>query len=113
STVKAVTGCNTSVDPTCATDLVTTNAYVSGGGPLSTTSRPGGGSTAYAYDSRGRMLSLTRDVTASVQERIENDYDASGRKSAERYRTNASGSWVTTRSESFVYDEQNRLTATV
>jgi len=34
STLKGVTGCNTAVDPLCATDVVTTRAYASTSGPL-------------------------------------------------------------------------------
>ncbi|MEO8034190.1 MAG: RHS repeat-associated core domain-containing protein [Acidobacteriota bacterium] len=112
STLKGVAGCDTSADPLCATDLVSAMTYAPGGGPLSTSTRPGGGSVTYEYDAFGRTSSVTRNVTpsSSLRERLESDYDpATGQKSAERTLTNASGSYVTKRSESYTYDSSARL----
>jgi YD repeat-containing protein len=72
--------------------------------------RPLGGVTSYTYDTRGRMASVTRTVSSPLSKRMEYDYDvALGKKSAERFRDNRSGSWVTRRSESYSYDQQDRL----
>lgn len=59
SKTKADGGCNTSDDPLCATDITSQSSYEAGGGPLATNIRPGGGTTAYEYESRGRLASVT------------------------------------------------------
>jgi RHS repeat-associated protein len=110
STVKAVSDCDTDSDPLCDTDITTSRTYSSGGGPLATESRPMGGVTSYVYDGRRRMQSLTRTVSATLSERIEYDYDpGSGKRSVERFRDNRTGDWVTRRSESYHYDQDDRL----
>jgi YD repeat-containing protein len=110
STLKGVVGCDTAADPLCGTDLTTTNTYVPPTGPLTTSSRPSGAVSVYAYDDRGRIASLARGATASsLSERIEYDYNpANDLKSQERYVDVAGGSAVTRR-ESYTYDASNRL----
>jgi YD repeat-containing protein len=110
STLKGVTGCDTNADPLCATDLVSSRSYQPPLGPLASTTMPGGGATTYEYDTRGRTSAMTRQVSATLYERMEYDYDpATGRKSAERYLTGHPGSWTVTRSEAFQYDTFARL----
>ncbi|HSY50113.1 MAG TPA: RHS repeat-associated core domain-containing protein [Thermoanaerobaculia bacterium] len=110
STLKGVTGCDTTADPLCATDLVSSRSYQPALGPLASTTMPGGGATTYEYDTRGRTSAMTRQVSATLYERMEYDYDpATGRKSAERYLTGHPSSWTITRSEAFQYDTFARL----
>jgi RHS repeat-associated protein len=110
STVKAVSGCDTNYDPLCGTDITSSRSCSAGGGPLATETRPLGGVSTYTYDARGRVASVTRTVSSTLSERMEYDYDAaSGKKSAERVRDNRTGSWVTRRSDSYLYDQQDRL----
>jgi len=110
STLKAVAGCDTSLDPLCATDIVTSRSYNPALGPLASTTTPRGGATTYEYDDRGRTAATTRQVTATAYERIEYDYDsATGRKSAERYLGGHPGAWTVTRSDAFQYDSFARL----
>jgi RHS repeat-associated protein len=110
STLKAVAGCDTTADPLCATDIVTSRTYQPALGPLASTTTPRGGITTYEYDDRGRTTATTRQVSATAYERIEYDYDpATGHKSAERYRGGQPGSWTTTRSDAFQYDSFGRL----
>jgi RHS repeat-associated protein len=110
STLKAVAGCDTTTDPLCATDIVTSRTYQPALGPLASTTSPRGGTTTYEYDDRGRTTATTRQVSATAYERIEYDYDAAtGHKSAERYLGGHPGSWTTTRSDAFQYDSFGRL----
>jgi RHS repeat-associated protein len=110
STLKGVAGCDTTADPLCATDIVSSRTYQPALGPLASTTMPGGGTTTYEYDSRGRTSATTRQVTAAAYERIEYDYDpATGRKSAERYLAGHPGAWTVVRSEAFQYDTFARL----
>lgn len=112
STIKAVAGCDTNLDPLCATDLTTTRTYQSTYGPLGSETRPSGAMTTYEYDARGRLQAIVRPVSTSLSERLEYDYDpATGRKSAERFRSGSTGSWITARSEAFRYDLYGRLLA--
>jgi len=113
TTVKGVVGCDTSADPLCATDIVTTLAYTPATGPLSSRTDANGNVTTYAYDLRGRITLLTRGpALTSLKERIEYTYDAlTGRKSMERYLANENGSWIEKRRESFSYDSLGQLIA--
>src|ERR1051326_935179 len=110
TTLKAMPGCDTSTDALCATDLTTTRTYFPAG-PLESEQKPGGGVTAYTYDGRGRVLTVSRGAsTATVNERIEYTYDeATGRKSLELYLANENGAWVEKHRESFAYDTSGRV----
>ncbi|MHB9000816.1 MAG: hypothetical protein ACYC9N_15035, partial [Thermoanaerobaculia bacterium] len=112
STIKGVTGCNTTDDPLCATDLTTTNVYASPTGPLSEQHAAGGGVTAYQYDDRGRISSVSPGTSATdLRERIEYQYDpGTAKKTVERVLTNESGSWIEKKRDTFGYDTEGRLT---
>jgi len=110
TTLKAVPGCDTSADALCTTDLTTTRTYFPAG-PLESEQKPGGGVTAYTYDDRGRVLTVSRGASMSaLTERIEYTYDeATGRKSVERYLANENGAWIEKHRESFAYDTFGRV----
>lgn len=110
TTLKAVPGCDTAADALCATDLTTTRAYFPAG-PLESEQKPGGGVSAYTYDGRGRVLTVSRGASlAALSERIESTYDeATGRKSLERYLANENGAWIEKHRESFTYDTFGRV----
>ena len=112
STIKGVPGCDTAQDPLCATDLTTTRTY-SAAGPLASEQRPGGGSTVYGYDSRGRVHTISRGPSSTdLRERIEYTYDPNtGQKSAELLWAFENGSWVERTRESFSYDSLRQLQA--
>jgi RHS repeat-associated protein len=111
TTTNGVAGCNTSLDPLCATDLTTTQSYSLSSGPLLRAERPGGGVTSYTYDTRSRMQTISRGLSASdLRERIETSYDAlTGKKSLERTLAYESGGWVEKTRESYSYDDRSRL----
>jgi YD repeat-containing protein len=110
STLKGIPGCDTAADPLCATDLISQRTYSPALGPLASETRPGGGTTTYEYDSRRRMTAMVRSVSATLFERAEYDYDAAtGKRSAERYKSGSSSSWTLARSEAFAYDSLARL----
>jgi len=110
TTLKAVSGCDTAVDPLCATDLATQRTYSPALGPLASETRPDGGTTAYEYDDRRRTTAMTRSVSATLYERAEYDYDpATGKRSAERFKTGSPNNWTLKRSETFLYDSLARL----
>ena len=110
STLKGVAGCETTLDPLCSTDIVSSRTYQPALGPLASTTLPRGGTTTYEYDNRGRTAATTRQVSATAYERIEYDYDpGTGRKSAERYLAGHPGVWSVTRSDAFQYDSFARL----
>jgi RHS repeat-associated protein len=110
STLKAVAGCDTTADPLCATDIVSSRSYQPTLGLVVSTTTPRGGTTTYEYDNRGRTTATTRQVSAIAYERIEYDYDpATGHKSAERYLGGHPGAWTITRSDAFQYDSFARL----
>lgn len=113
STLKAVNGCDTNVDPFCATDLTTSRTYSPAPGPLSSQTDANGNATTYTYDARGRLATMSRGPSASdLKERIEYTYDsATGRKSLERYLAMQSGSWAEKRRESYSYDTLSQLIA--
>jgi RHS repeat-associated protein len=113
SKYPAISGCDTTADPTCNIDIVSSRSYSPGAGPLATEIKPRGGVTSYTYDSRGRVASITRTVSSTLSERIEYDYDPNtGQKSAERFLDNSSGSFVTKKSVSYSYDAEGRLAQT-
>jgi RHS repeat-associated protein len=111
STIKGVSGCDTSVDALCATDLATTRTYASVAGPLQTEHRPGGGVTSHTYDARGRVHTVSRGPSATdLRERIEYTYDPlTGKKNLEKTLAWESGSWVEKRRDAFGYDAEGRL----
>lgn len=110
TTIKGVTNCNTIVDPLCASDLITTRTYLAGG-PLLREELPGGGTTVYGYDARGRLQTISRGASPSdLRERIEYGYDsATGKKTLERIMALEAGTWTPKREESFSYDTDGRL----
>ncbi len=114
STLKGVAGCDTAADPLCATDLVTSRGYSPAAGPLSEEVRPGGGTTSYTYDNRGRLRTVSRGPSAADQrERIETSYDPlSGMKNLERILAFESGQWVEKKRETYSYTA-DRLLETV
>jgi RHS repeat-associated protein len=111
STTKAVAGCDTGADPLCATDLVRQITYQLTVGPMQSSILPAGGTTAYGYDSRSRVASVSRGPSPSdLRERIDYTYDAStGHKSLERVSAYESGTWVEKRRESYAFDSRGRL----
>ena len=111
STLKGIPGCDTAADPLCATDLTQTSTYAPAAGPLQMTQGPAGGPTVYAYDSRGRVHTVSRGPSAAdLRERIETSYDPlTGKKSLERMLAFEEGSWVEKRRESFTYDAEGHL----
>ena len=112
STLKGVSGCNTSIDPLCTTDLTSSRTYQSTFGPVASQTRPNGATTTYEYDDRTRLTAMVRSVSTTLSERLEYDYDtATGQKSAERYRSGQPGSWTTAKSEAFRYNTEGRLIA--
>ncbi|HEX6641193.1 MAG TPA: RHS repeat-associated core domain-containing protein, partial [Thermoanaerobaculia bacterium] len=115
TTTKAIAGCNTSVDPLCATDLIATQTYSASSGPLLRQEHPGGGVISYTYDSRGRVQTISRGPAAGdLRERIETTYDAlTGKKSLERTLAYDGSAWVEKTSEAFAYDAESRLQTVV
>jgi RHS repeat-associated protein len=113
STVKAVSGCDTTADPLCATDLVTSRTYSPAAGPLSREERAGGGVSVYTYDSRGRIRTISRGPSvASLREQIEYSYDPlTGKKSLERILGLQNGTWVEKKHESYEYNSLRELIA--
>jgi RHS repeat-associated protein len=107
----AISGCDTTADPTCNVDIINSHSYSPGGGPLATETKPRGGVTSYTYDSRGRVASITRAISSTVSERIEYEYDtATGQKSTERLLDNSTGAFVVRKSDDYTYDSQGHLT---
>lgn len=114
TTVKGVAGCDTVVDPLCATDLIETRTYRSSVGPPATSERPSGAVTSYDYDERARVESITQGPSlAALSERLEYDYEeAFNQKSEERFVDLSSGSPVVRKTESYAYDASGRLVTT-
>src|SRR5260221_715114 len=114
STIAAVPGCNTAADPLCATHLTTTRTYSSTGGPLATEARPAANVTTYAYDSRGRLTSLTRGTAATALERMDYTYDpTTGKKASEILSAFQANAWVVTKSETYTYTSDGNLSSAV
>lgn len=111
STVKGVSGCDTSADPLCASDLTTARTYASSVGPMQSEVLPRGGVTSYTYDGRGRIETVSRGPAANdLRERIETTYDPlTGKKNIERTLARENGTWVEKRRDSFTYDSEARL----
>jgi len=119
STVKAVTGCDTSADPLCATDLTTTNLYANTSGPLSYSLGANRSATAYTYDNRGRVATVGRgsadcsgcpQPNVTTTEQIAYTYDAATQKKAsESYQELVNSTWTERRRESYTYDSNGRL----
>jgi YD repeat-containing protein len=113
TTLKGVSGCSTTADALCATDLTNSRTYSPATGPLTSQTDANGNVTTYEYDPRGRMTALSRGPSASLlKERMDYTYDpGSGKKSLERYLAMENGSWAEKRRESFSYDNLTQLTA--
>lgn len=113
TTVAGVTGCDTSVDPLCATALTETRAYNNILGSLASVVSPRGDATVYSYDSRGRIVSTLRGTStadADLFEKIEIVYDSSsGKKSEENVYDRASGVWTLRKTTKFDYYADRRL----
>ena len=114
SVTKGVTGCSTTDDPLCATDLTTSRVYTPASGPLARETRPGGGVMVYEYDGRGRITAVSRGPRSNdLREKIESTYDpATGQKKMERYLGYERRNWVEAKRESFAYDLFARLSTT-
>src|SRR5215212_5381501 len=111
STLKGLTGCDTTIDPLCASDLTTTRNYSPPAGPLQSEQRPAGGVTTYEYDDHGRVHALSRGPSAAdPRERIEYTYDPlTGKKSKEELLARENNTWVGKKSESYSYDTLAQL----
>jgi RHS repeat-associated protein len=111
TTTAAIAGCNTSVDPLCATDLTATRTYASVAGFLSYEQRPSGNRVAsYAYDTRGRVISITRGTATAALERMEITYDpTTGKKTSEVLSAFQNNAWVITKSETYAYTSDGNL----
>jgi RHS repeat-associated protein len=112
STVRAVSGCDTTADPLCATDLTWTSSYP-GAGPLTVEQQPRGGVTSYTYDTRGRVATVSCGPSAAdLREQIETSYDPdTGRKSLERQLARENGTWVEKRRVAYVYNLSEELSS--
>ena len=110
SRVKALAECDPERDPLCDVDFVTTRTY-DGAGPLAREEQPGGGVSAYTYDVRGRVRTISRGPSRTdLRERIEYDHDPlTGKKSSERTLSFENGGWVEKRRQSYTYDADARL----
>ncbi|MBW3565003.1 MAG: hypothetical protein KY459_09785, partial [Acidobacteria bacterium] len=110
TTTLGVSGCDTTLDPLCSTDITTTRTYA-GLGPLQSDTSADGAVTAYTLDDRGRTTTLERGPSAGTMlERMSYDYDpATGLKSADRTLGWNGSAWVETRSQTFDYDSRGQL----
>lgn len=116
TTLKGVAGCDTSADPLCATDLVTSRTYAPALGSIDSQTDANGNVTTYAYDSRGRLATLRRGTTRNTpRESMTYYYDAAtGKKSGENYwAIDNNGSSTIKRGEGFSYDSLGQLSAQV
>ncbi len=110
STVAGVPGCDTAVDPLCATDLTTTRVYASLAGLLSSEQRPADNRTTYLYDDRGRLQTMTRGTASVPLEKIDYTYDpTTGKKATEVVSAFQNNAWVTTKSETYAYTSDGNL----
>jgi YD repeat-containing protein len=109
TTGKGVPGCDTGMDPLCATDITHTRVY-GGNGPLTSEVR-GDSVTSYTYDGRGRVLTISRGPSlGDLRERIESTYDpATGKKAEERVLAFENATWVEKKRESYAYDTSEQL----
>jgi RHS repeat-associated protein len=114
STLAGMAGCDTSADPLCATDLTTTRTYAGTGGLLVSERRAAGNTTTYAYDTRGRLQTLSRGTSTAALERMEYSYDpTSGKKSSEVVSAFENGAWVGKKSETYTYTSTGELASVV
>jgi RHS repeat-associated protein len=117
STVRAIAGCDTSIDPLCAADLVTSTHYANVTGPADLAIQPNGGAVSYSYDARSRITAQSRGPCANCTpssfapaEQIVFTYDAATQKKAsESYHAFENGGWSEKRRESYSYDVYGRL----
>ncbi|MEA2488455.1 MAG: hypothetical protein QOH21_247 [Acidobacteriota bacterium] len=74
--------------------------------------RPLGGTTVYGYDSRSRVVTVSRGPSATnLLERIETVYDiGTGKKSVDRLQAYEGGAWVFKKSDWYGYDTEARMT---
>jgi RHS repeat-associated protein len=109
TTLKGVTGCDTTHDPLCATDLTNTQTYA-GAAALSSEQRAGGIAN-YEYDSRNRLQAVSRGPSQTdLRERVEYTYDpGTGNRATERTLAREAGSWVQKRLETSAFDNEGRL----
>ncbi len=76
ATIVGGAGCDSGADPLCSSDLVTSNAYEPGGGPLESVTSPAGAVSVYDYDSWGRALTIDRGPSeVDLRARQESVYD--------------------------------------
>lgn len=113
TTLKGVSGCNTTDDPLCSTDLTTSRTYSAGTGPLLTQTDARDNVVTYEYDARTRVSATSRGPSLSdLRERIEYTYDAAtGLKNLEKYLARENNTWVEKRRESYTYDPLSQLHA--
>lgn len=124
STLKGVPGCNTTLDPLCATDITRTQLYEPISGPLAIAVGPAGEATSYTYDGRGRTLNIRRGqltppvpstataaITATTwKERISYEYDVdTGYKTKELYEAFESAAWSAKLWTMFDYDASGHV----
>ncbi len=109
TTLRGVSGCDTTLDPLCATDITHSRVY-DGAGPLESETRDGS-VTAYTYDDRGRVQTISRGPSANdLRERIEYVYDpATGKKNEERVLAFENGSWAEKKRQSYAYNTAEQL----
>jgi RHS repeat-associated protein len=115
TTIKATSGCDTTIDPLCADDLVAARTYALSSGALANTRLPGGGVSVYAYDVRGRITMLSRGADLNdLRERLEYEYDdTTGEKRLERWLSYENGGWVEKKRETYHYDAVGNLSEVV
>jgi RHS repeat-associated protein len=112
TTIAGIPGCDTGADPLCTTDLTTTRTYASTTGPLLSEARPSGDVTAYTYDTRGRILTMTRGTASTPMERATYTYDpTTGKKSSETLALWTNGTWVDKKTESYTYLSDGNLSS--
>jgi RHS repeat-associated protein len=111
TTIKGDPNCNGILDAECAADLTTQRTYASETGPLESEQRPRGGVTAYTYDDRGRILTVSRGPSVSdLRERVQTAYDAlTGQKSIESIFAHENGGWVLKHREDYAYNSRAEL----
>jgi RHS repeat-associated protein len=113
STLKAVSGCDLTMDPLCGTDLTSTTSYSPASGPIHREQRPSGAITEYSYDLRGRIATISRGpAIGDLREQKELEYDAAtGKVSRERLLARANGSWVEKHRVTMAFDVEGRLSS--
>src|SRR5205823_376544 len=70
--------------------------------------------TNYSYDTRSRLVTLTRGTASSTLEKLDYTYDATtGKKRSEVVSAYQNGGWVTKKSENYTYTSDGHLSSTV